>query len=88
MKKCKVRATITFNDVESGVKREAKKSEWICSVERYEYLKNHNAVELLEIIQEEEPKIEATVTFSEEKKTPKAEIKLESKPKKKKTSKK
>jgi len=88
MEKCRVRATITFNDVESGVNRQAKKSEWICSVERYQYLKNHNAVELLEIIKEEEPKVEATVTSTEEPKTPKVEFKPTTKPKKKKTSKK
>lgn len=58
----KVKAIIDFNDYEGKdinnpdnkfVERKANKSEWECSAERYKYLKEHNAVELIEIIPEE-----------------------------------
>lgn len=84
----KVRAKISFDDVEKGEHREAGKSEWWCSKERYLFLLEHNAVELIEIQKIDLP--EATIEFKEEPAEElKAEIKIE-KPKatKKKTSKK
>ena len=84
----KVKAKISFDDVEKGEHREAGKSEWWCSKERYLFLLEHNAVELVEIQKVDLPK--ATIEFKEEPaKELKAEIKIE-KPKatKKKTSKK
>ena len=84
----KVKAKINFDDIEKGEKRIAGKSEWYCSKERYLYLLEHNAVELIEIEKVELP--EAKVEFYEElAEQPKAEIKIE-KPKttKKKISKK
>lgn len=62
-----VRATRDFNDYEgkdisnpsnSFVERKANVSEWWCSAERYEYLKQNNAVELIEIKKIELPKKE------------------------------
>lgn len=67
----KVKALVTFNDYEGKdvynpenafIKREANKSEWECSAERYEYLKSVGAVELVEIIKVEEPKEEKKPT--------------------------
>lgn len=60
----KVKATISFTDYlgkdtlpeNEHIQREAGKSEWWCSAERYAYLKEHNAVELIEIKKEEQPK--------------------------------
>ena len=58
----KVKAIIDFNDYEGKdinnsdnkfVERKANVSEWICNAERYKYLKEHNVVELIEIIPEE-----------------------------------
>ena len=59
--KVRVRALINFNDTETNQFREANKSEWECSVERAEFLKEHNAIEVLtEIkptsVKEEKPK--------------------------------
>ena len=63
-----VKALINFNDYEgrdingggSFIERVAGQSEWWCSAERYQYLKDHNAVELIEIkeikLPKEEPK--------------------------------
>ena len=67
MEKYKVKAIINFDDTQAqdengkNVKRIANESEWEISKERYEFLKSHNAVELIEIIPEkkEEEKIEA-----------------------------
>ena len=89
MENYRVRATRDFNDyqgkdITSGgafEQRKAGKSVWLCSGERYEYLKKNNAVELLEIIPT------ATIEFdTKPAPDPKAEIKLksEAKPKKKK----
>lgn len=67
----KVKALVTFNDYEGKdisnpenpfIKREAGKSEWECSAERYEYLKSVGAVELIEIRKVEEPKEEKKAT--------------------------
>lgn len=92
MNNYKVRATINFNDYEGKdinnpnnvfVEREANVSEWSCSAERYLYLKEHNAVELIEIekveTKEEKPKDKAFVSKIDAK---------EEKTSKKKTSKK
>ena len=60
MEKYKVKAIISFDDVtvqdENGknVKRVANFSEWEVDKERYLYLKQHNAVELVEIIPNKE----------------------------------
>ena len=56
MNNYKVKATRSFDDVVEGVHREKGKSEWLCSAERYEYLKANNAVELIEIQKIEEVK--------------------------------
>ena len=65
MEKYKVKAKINFDDTQvqdkdgRNVKRIANESEWEISKERYEFLKDHNAVELIEIIPEKkEEKIE------------------------------
>lgn len=55
MKNYIVKALIDFNDVEEkneiggDTPREAGKSVWNCTKERYEYLKTHNAVILVGI---------------------------------------
>lgn len=60
MEKYKVKAIISFDDVkvqdENGknIKRVANFSEWEVDKERYLYLKQHNAVELIEIIPNKE----------------------------------
>ena len=62
MEKYKVKAIISFDDVtvqdENGknIKRVANFSEWEVDKERYLYLKQHNAVELVEIIPNKECK--------------------------------
>lgn len=61
----KVKAIINFDDVQAGVKREAGKSEWKCSKERYLFLKEHNAVELIEIEKVELPKTEELIKVVE-----------------------
>lgn len=78
MEKYKIKAIINFDDTQvqdkdgKNVKRVANESEWLCSKERYEFLKSHNAVELIEIIPEEtkvEKKIEKEVEVKPIKKT-------------------
>ena len=54
--KVKVKATMNFHDTESNVLRESEKSIWECSKERAEFLKEHNAVEILQEIKEETKK--------------------------------
>lgn len=85
----KVKAKINFDDVETGERRVAGKSEWYCSKERYLYLQEHNAVELIEVEKIDLP--EAKIEYYEEPiKELKVEVKLE-KPKttrKKRTTKK
>lgn len=76
-----VKAIRNFNDYEGKdinnpnndyIERVANVSDWWCSGERYEFLKEHNAVELIEIEKIELPKAE----FKEEKiEKPKATIK-------------
>lgn len=56
MKNYKVKALINFDDVVEGEKRKANESIFNVSAERYEFLKEHNAVELIEIEKVEEPK--------------------------------
>lgn len=63
----KVRALITFDDLEDGVRREANKSEWVCSKERAEYLLEHNAVEIVEEVKEEQPKINVEIKIDSKK---------------------
>lgn len=64
MENCKVRAIINFDDYNGKditdptnrfEVREAHKSEWWTTAERYEYLKSKNAVELVEVKQVELP---------------------------------
>ena len=50
--KAKVKALFNFNDMEDN-KRRVKDEEWVCSLERAEYLVDHKAVEILEEIKEE-----------------------------------
>lgn len=92
MKNYLVKATRNFNDTveknEYGLDtpRVANVSTWHCTKERYEFLKQNNAVTLLGINEiKEEPKVEATIEYHEETKKPKATVK---KTTKKKTSKK
>lgn len=77
MKIYKVKALFEFDDVEEGTRRfnetkEHQASIWNCTKERYEFLKDHNAVELIEVINEEEAKKEKE---QEEKKEIEEEIK-------------
>lgn len=102
MKNYLVKATRNFNDTveknEYGLDtpRVANVSTWHCTKERYEFLKQNNAVTLLGIDEiKEEPKVEAKIEYHEEPKETKAVVKIEKKkpePKaktaKKKTSKK
>jgi len=68
--KARVIATMNFTDLEeideegNNVERIANESEWVCSLERLEYLVNHNAVKILEFI--EEPKEEQQEELLEE----------------------
>ena len=89
MKNYKVKATRFFResneiDKKTGLKVERKvNDEFLCTKERYEFLKQNNAVKLVEIV-EEQPKeikeeVKVVVSGKEEAKP---------KPKKKKTSKK
>lgn len=57
--KVKVRAIKTFNDVEEGILREAKKSEWVCDEERADFLLDHNAIEVLDYISPKDTKAES-----------------------------
>lgn len=85
--KFKVRAIINFTDMEENEKRVAGKSEWVCDNERKEYLLQHNAIEVLETI--EEPKIKAKIEYTKKEVKPEAIVKVTSKKtNKKKTSKK
>ena len=84
----KVRATINFDDLEAGVRREAGKSEWTCSKERYLFLKEHNAVELVEVEKVELPKTEELIKVVEVKEPTIANSKVTKATSKKKTSKK
>ena len=89
MKNYKVKATRFFRDSneidkKTGLKVERKvNDEFLCTKERYEFLKQNNAVNLVEIVEEQpkEIKEEVKVVVSE-----KEEAKP--KPKKKKTNKK
>ena len=66
MKNYKVKAVIDFNDTaeknEYGgdTPRKAGVSVWNCTKERYEFLKSKNAVTLVGIDHEEEPKVKTT----------------------------
>ena len=100
MENYKVRALKNFNDYEgrdvtaggSFIERKAGKSEWLCSAERYLYLKENGAVELIEIqkveLPKKEPKIIETIDTSIGKVGYGAVEVKETKPNKKKTSKK
>ena len=89
MKNYKVKATRFFRDSneidkKTGLKVERKvNDEFLCTKERYEFLKQNNAVKLVEIVEEQpkEIKEETKIVIIE-----KEEVKP--KPKKKKTSKK
>lgn len=66
MKNYKIRALFSFNDTaeknQDGVDTPRKIGDvWNCTKERYEFLKNHNAVELVGIDEIKEPKLEAKV---------------------------
>ena len=63
MKNYKVRALFSFNDTvektENGTDTPRKNGDvWNCTKERYEFLKDHKAVELVGIDKIEEPKVE------------------------------
>lgn len=82
--KFKVRALINFTDMEDNKKRIINE-EWICSMDRAEYLKDNKAIEIVEEIKKEQDKLTVVKNFDEE------QEKIAEKPKKttkKKTSKK
>lgn len=76
----KVRAIISFNDLEENKHRNIG-DEFECSKERADYLLKHNAIEIIE-----EPKIELEVNIDSEK-VLEAITKTEEKPKKSKKKK-
>ena len=89
MKNYKVKATRFFRDSneidkKTGLKVERKvNDEFLCTKERYEFLKQNNAVKLVEIVEEQPKEIkEETKNVIVEKEE------VKPKPKKKKTSKK
>ena len=55
--KAKVKALMDFNDLEANAKRK-EGDEFVCSLERAEYLQDHKGVEILEVLKEEKPKVE------------------------------
>lgn len=77
--KVKVKAISNFNDLEEEQKRKIG-DEWICSKERADFLKEHNAVEILEE-EKQEAKIEKSESNEETRRTDTPII--EEKPKKK-----
>lgn len=83
--KIKVQALIDFSDLEEKSKRKIG-DEWICSKERAEYLKEHNAVEILEVIEEkkQETKIEKNASNEETRSTDTPIVEEKSKKKKRK----
>ena len=89
MKNYKVKATRFFRDSneidkKTGLKIERKvNDEFLCTKERYEFLKQNNAVKLVEIVEEQPKEIKEEVKIVV---SGKEEVKP--KPKKKKTSKK
>lgn len=56
MKNYLVKALINFNDTEENGTRRTPEETFCCTKERFEFLRDHNAVMLLEIIKQEEPK--------------------------------
>lgn len=87
MKNYKVRATRNFTDALENTKRVAGE-EFECTKERYEFLSSkNNAVELIEIIEEEKPIIEEEVETTNEEVVIEEPVE-EPKPKKKTTKKK
>lgn len=94
--KIKVRAIKNFTDLEEvdetgkNIRRIANKSEWICNKERSDYLLEHKAIEVVEEIKEEVPKVKVEVNIDSKKVAEKV-IEVQDKPKstkKKKSSKK
>lgn len=89
MKNYKVIATREFKDSneideKTGLKKERKvNDEFLCTKERYEFLKQNNAVKLIEIIEE----IKNDSPYEEDLQIDN-DVKIEEKPKKKKSSKK
>lgn len=76
MKKYKVKALFDFDDVEEKTKRLRENNEhpasiWTVTKERYEFLKDHNAVELIEVVDEKE--IDKKENTTEIKETPQEE---------------
>lgn len=60
MKNYLVKALINFNDNEEDGARRTPEETFYCTKERFEFLRDHNAVMLLEIIKQEEPKKKET----------------------------
>lgn len=85
MEKYKVKAIISFDDVkvqdENGknVKRVANQSEWEVDKDRYLFLKEHNAVELIEVIPETITKENVAEKIKEIKESTKEEVKKSTK---------
>ena len=98
MKNYKVIATREFKDSneideKTGLKKERKvNDEFLCTKERYEFLKQNNAVKLVEIVEEKEELVTTEETIIEEIPTATEEVEIvllnEEKSKKKKTKKK
>ena len=60
MKNYLVKALINFNDNEENGVRRTPEETFYCTKERFEFLRDHNAVMLLEILKQEEPKKKET----------------------------
>ena len=98
MKNYKVIATRNFKDSNeidenTGLKKERiVNDEFLCTKERYEFLKQNNAVKLIEIVEEKEELVATEETIIEEIPNATGEVEVillnEEKPKKKKSNKK
>lgn len=62
MKNYRVKATRTFTDGVENIERIGGESIFECTKERYEFLKSKNAVELVEVIEEEKEQKVVEVT--------------------------
>lgn len=79
MKNYLVKALINFNDNEENGAKRTPEDTFYCTKERFEFLREHNAVMLLEIKKEEKPKVNLNVNVVLDGKKVKKEIKKKSK---------
>jgi len=83
MKNYLVKALINFNDNEENGAKRTPEDTFYCTKERFEFLREHNAVMLLEIKKEEkEPQVNLNVNVSIDSKKVAEEIKKDIEPKK------